>query len=764
MKKMSSFLIYTRRLINLILKEKKLTIRERMASSILYVLLIFGIGIYLNGNIEFIFDSSNKYYILFATAALMLVMGDYLTEPYYTKPVDVIVKSFTILLVLVSVPIKKQEIFIFYDIFLCINIVLLIVSVILVMLGHFDSDTRIKKFFIGLITKFASPSIIFSILYLLSLFSFFDNHSNDFLILFGLWLLLIFKKPVEFIAKFFINVLSFMKKEIVDDSIGIAIGCDNPFLYKVEINNEIHQKNNIKKGNLIYLELQDNIGIVGIIFNEKHLLNKKWLSIYMLEDSNNEPLKIDIKTNGFLENNNTIYSKTNLVYSLNIDSLNPENKEIIENNDMYKNKDSFIGFVSKDSDINKIKFHMLIDINNEKHLKIGEGTILSSKIFNQNTLFQVLNGLTNEEKLEKYDNHGYTTVSAKKIGAFNTTTNKLSAIKWFPNIYSPVFLLNDNMDDYDYSKFIGKLPGTNCGIPITNYDALITHNTAILGILGIGKSKLTFELLKKVEANTDAKIICIDITNEYARENGLFKYIEQNKIQHDDENSFDIINDTFETVIDKNKNASGNISLYKTELKKDLCNFLFGEDNFTSKSLFTNEKQVRIYNIDYHKASKGIKETGSDLSTIALTLPEKTRIITETIFKIISKLPMSENQKSKVLLVFEEAHSLVPEDRTSASLVTAKYILQSRKYGLGSLVITQRTANVSKSILSQCNTIFGMKVFDTTGKEFLENFIGKDYAESLALLEDRHSIITGKALDLKQPVIISLNDMNEVTK
>lgn len=29
-------------------------------------------------------------------------------------------------------------------------------------------------------------------------------------------------------------------------------------------------------------------------------------------------------------------------------------------------------------------------------------------------------------------------------------------------------------------------------------DALVTHNTAILGILGIGKSRLAFELIKKI--------------------------------------------------------------------------------------------------------------------------------------------------------------------------------------------------------------------------------------------------------------------------
>lgn len=754
---------FLEKITEMICKDDKLNIRERIVSSLLYALIIIGIGRYLSGNFEFLVDSSNKFYILFVASALMLIMGDYLTEPYYTKPVDVIVKSFTILLVLGSVPTEQQTKFIYYDTFFYINVFLLFSAITLVYLGNYG-DTRIKKFFLKFLIKFASPTIIFSLLYLMSLFSFFDSNTNEFVILFGTWLVLVFKKPVEYIAKFIANIWNFIKKEDEDFSIGVAIGCDNPFLYKVEIDNESHQKNNIKKDNLVYLELQDNIVLVGMIFNEKHLLNKKWLSIYILEDTDNNPLKINIKTNSFLENNNTIYSKTNLVYLLKLELLSTEIKELIESNYMYKNKNNFIGYVSENSDINKIKFHMLLDTNNEKHLTIGEGTILSSKIFNKNTLFQILNGLTVKEKLEKYDNYGFSIVSAKKLGEYDTATNKLSSIKWFPHIYSPVFLLDDNMDDYDYSKFIGRLPATNCGIAITNYDALITHNTAVLGILGIGKSKLTFELLKKVEANTEAKIICIDITNEYARVNGLFKYINQSKIKYDDENAFNIINDTFETVIDKNINASGNIALYKAEIKKDLCNFLFSEDTFTSQSEFSKEKSVRIYNIDYHKVSKGIKETGADLSTIALTLPEKTKIITEEIFKIISKLPLSEEQKSKVLLVFEEAHSLVPEEQSNASKGTSKYILQSRKYGLGCLVVTQRTANVTKSILSQCNTIFGMKVFDSSGKEFLENFIGKDYADNLALLEDRHAVVTGKAMDLKQPVIISLNDMDEVTK
>lgn len=75
------------------------------------------------------------------------------------------------------------------------------------------------------------------------------------------------------------------------------------------------------------------------------------------------------------------------------------------------------------------------------------------------------------------------------------------------------------------------------------------------------------------------------------------------------------------------------------------------------------------------------------------------------------------------------------------------------------IIVTQRTANVTKSILNQCNTIFALRVFDDTGKSFLENYIGRDYSDTLPTLEERHAIVIGKGIGLKQPVILQLNDM-----
>jgi uncharacterized protein len=121
-----------------------------------------------------------------------------------------------------------------------------------------------------------------------------------------------------------------------------------------------------------------------------------------------------------------------------------------------------------------------------------------------------------------------------------------------------------------------------------------------------------------------------------------------------------------------------------------------------------------------------------------------------------------------VCLVFEEAHSLVPEWNTvvydgdkAAVNGTARAILQGRKFGLGCLLVSQRTANVTKTILNQCNTIFAMRTFDETGKEFLSNYIGRDYTDTLSSVPERHAVVFGKASSCENPVLIRLNDTEE---
>jgi hypothetical protein len=125
-------------------------------------------------------------------------------------------------------------------------------------------------------------------------------------------------------------------------------------------------------------------------------------------------------------------------------------------------------------------------------------------------------------------------------------------------------------------------------------------------------------------------------------------------------------------------------------------------------------------------------------------------------------------QKAKVCLVLEEGHSLVPEFNNlivdsdkHAVAGTARAILQGRKYGMGCLLISQRTANVTKTILNQCNTVLAFRTFDDTGMAFLENYLGSDYAHILPSLEERHVVFFGKASCCENPVLMRVNDRND---
>lgn len=121
--------------------------------------------------------------------------------------------------------------------------------------------------------------------------------------------------------------------------------------------------------------------------------------------------------------------------------------------------------------------------------------------------------------------------------------------------------------------------------------------------------------------------------------------------------------------------------------------------------------------------------------------------------------------RARICVVLEKAHSLVPEWNAATSDAekwavngTARAVLQGRKYGFGCLLVTQRTASVTSSILNQCNTVFALRAYDATGAGFLENYIGAAYAPMLASLKERYAVLFGRASSCATPIAIRLNE------
>jgi DNA helicase HerA-like ATPase len=132
-----------------------------------------------------------------------------------------------------------------------------------------------------------------------------------------------------------------------------------------------------------------------------------------------------------------------------------------------------------------------------------------------------------------------------------------------------------------------------------------------------------------------------------------------------------------------------------------------------------------------------------------------------------TKLERGKNIPARICVVFEEAHSLIPEWNQVANKgdeqhvnKTARVILQGRKYGMGALIITQRTANVTKTILNQCNTVFALRSFDQTGLDFLRNYMGEEYSQAISTLPRYTAVLVGQASSSSRPIILKVSDFS----
>jgi len=354
--------------------------------------------------------------------------------------------------------------------------------------------------------------------------------------------------------------------------------------------------------------------------------------------------------------------------------------------------EEFVGIVNKGSNIRKIKFEY-----SKKDDDLQEGDLVELKIGRKRLFYQVINGTTEKEKLENKNETGFIEGEAIQLGEWKTDELSFQKFGWVPTINTPIFKANTkdiSIPSFDYPKYkLGVIPNTT--LPsVINLNEAVSHHMALLGVTGSGKSFIAREIIKQLQSDT--KIICVDFTGEWKKE-------------FDSENIEDF--DTIDTAI-------------------------------------INDKISVIELNDVSNTTESLEETNKKLQEIFAYAKEN-------------------EECKKICLVLEEAHTIVPETTflgdygdysANKALVNkmSQIALQGRKYNVGLLVLAQRTANVSKTVLTQCNTIICFQAFDETSFNFLNNYIGKDLVQVLPNLRQYHAIVTGKAVSSNLPMIIDL--------
>ena len=108
-----------------------------------------------------------------------------------------------------------------------------------------------------------------------------------------------------------------------------------------------------------------------------------------------------------------------------------------------------------------------------------------------------------------------------------------------------------------------------------------------------------------------------------------------------------------------------------------------------------------------------------------------------------------------MLVVLEEAHTYLRSDNErvegSASTAIQRIAKEGRKYGIGIMLVSQRPSEIHSTILSQCGTIFALRLTNTTDRNHISSS-ASDNLEGLfamlPILRTGEAIIVGEAVNI----------------
>ena len=685
---------------------------NRFAILIILISLFMVIHYFLEGTLLPTTDTKDIWFYSGLGAMLFSLL---FIEPYFTSPKNVLTNSLPLFLVFLSIKqnYSNKLVWLVIFIFICIMILSSILSMVLSEIGKNKSDRHIVNKISNIIknfaVKFGQGKVLYSIIFISTLLIYYGGNRDDnnySLAMFIFWsfvILIINPKNLN-------NSFSIKKKDKNIDAIGEIFAVQSNKIYLAKA---FEDKKNINKFTTIKFKNCQDKTLIGFIFDIYELNNQQWVKICILEEIS--------------EGNDKITA--NVVYK-------------IENKDLEIQINNFVGIVSENSNILKINFEY-----SKKERDLEEGDLLKVDIGGKSIYYQVVNGITNSEALETKNKSGFIRGEAIQLGEWDNKELDFKKFGWVADMYSPVFKvinIEKSPNKFVYPEYkLGVIQKTNIPSVINLHDA-ISHHIALIGVTGSGKSFLARELIKEIMQDT--KIICIDFNNEF------IKYF--NDINN-------IVNNEYRKII-----------------QEKIDTLIIEYEKFANQQIKGTIKTCDITIRDNFKKSiqEFLKSNDKNISNLELPdLVNTTAILeyTKYFFKVIFDMAKNnETNDKKILIVIEEAHTIIPEwnfmgsnDKTSQSVINtiSQIALQGRKYDIGFMIIGQRTANISKTILTQCNTMICFQAFDDTNFNFLGNYIGKDLAISLPSLKKYHAVVSGKAIKSNLPLIVDIT-RNELNK
>lgn len=698
--------------------KSELTLKQRLLATSIYILLLellsgFATGIWIpteGGKSLWFFSAIGVYFFT------------HLSSPFFITPRDSLATASTSALLLATVDLGSASVLgnqlnIFrWASFLVATFVALSAVVAIVLYGT-DAVEKPKLAALSSITYHLSDrvgraQIMFSPLVLISILGFYQGELiQQMWLLFG-WAVLVFVEPVDLLLKLIDDLSKAGLQSSEDRLIGEIQRIDDPNIIRVRLSTVDTWKRD--KVHVVHLPDSRQVEVLPLFFQlqEAELIGTGL--------SCKEPSQ---RVEG---------SSAGRVYHID-DSRSAD--ELLREICGTDPPAELIGFVVENSEIGKICF----EVSSEPDLE--EGWLVFVRQRGQSVYYQILDARTKEESFSQ-NPRGTHIVFAEQLGTLDAERGFVK-YGWLPSMNSPVFLPpsvteapcgdSDRLDDFE----LGFVP--NSTVPVTaSLSDMLEYHTAILGVTGTGKTELAFDIIRYA-LSQDVKVFCVDFTGEYghrlADANPEYLGLDEEQARTLQERLFDV--ETGQYSAGDEKKALG-------EFIEEITPGIVSQ---VDKFLQPEGPRIGIFEIE---------EIANTKATLRAT---------ELYLSTILNWARGNRRKRRILLVLEEAHTIVPEtnlfgfDRVETSAVVgrmAQIALQGRKYGVGILLISQRTALVSKTLLSQCNTVFSFTMHDQTGLNYLGNVFSSDYVSVIPNLKFLQGVAFGKAVRSDRPVVFEI--------
>ena len=115
-----------------------------------------------------------------------------------------------------------------------------------------------------------------------------------------------------------------------------------------------------------------------------------------------------------------------------------------------------------------------------------------------------------------------------------------------------------------------------------------------------------------------------------------------------------------------------------------------------------------------------------------------------------------------LMIVLEEAHAYLGEEHSGPAAAAVRRIAkEGRKYGVGMMIVSQRPSEIDSTILSQCGTIFAMRLANEKDRGQIAGAASdnlKGLFDMLPVLRTGEAIIVGEAVSLPIRTLIDPPD------